>query len=76
MKLKALLTESFGLKEGQYNDEQSIFDLDQFDSMNHMFFITNLEEKFAVELTGDEIVGIKTVKDIKDVLTAKSISEY
>ncbi len=76
MKLKALLTESFGLKEGQYNDEQSIFDLDQFDSMNHMFFITNLEEKFAVELTGDEIVGIKTVKDIKDILTAKSVSDY
>lgn len=71
MRLKKLLQESFGLKDEEYTDEQSILGLEEFDSMNHMLFITQLEEEFSIELTGDEIASMITVKDIKEVLKEK-----
>lgn len=64
------------MQESEYVDEQSIFSFAEFDSMNHMVFITNLEEQFTVELTGDEIVGIKTIKDIKEILKQKGVTDY
>ena len=76
MKLQELLKESFGLKDSQYNDDQSIVQLEHFDSMNHMVFITNLEEGFNIELTGDEIVNLMTIKDIKEILKVKGVTEF
>ena len=76
MELKKLLIESFGMKENQFIDEQTLIGLEQFDSMNHMYFITNLEEKFNIELTGDEIVSLQTIKDVKDILLNKGINQF
>jgi acyl carrier protein len=76
MELKKLLIESFGMKENQFIDEQTLIGLEQFDSMNHMYFITNLEEKYNIELTGDEIVSLQTIKDVKDILLNKGINQF
>ena len=76
MELKKLLIESFGMKENQFIDEQTLIGLEQFDSMNQMYFITNLEEKFNIELTGDEIVSLQTIKDVKDILLNKGINQF
>ena len=76
MTLKELLKESFGLKDNEYIDEQSIFSLEQFDSMNHMVFITKMEDEFKIELTGDEIVDLITISDIKRLLQAKGVNKF
>ena len=76
MELKKLLIESVGMKENQFIDEQTLIGLEQFDSMNHMYFITNLEEKFNIELTGEEIVSLQTIKDVKDILLNKGINQF
>ncbi len=61
------------MAESQYRDEQSLMQLKDFDSMNHMLFVTKLEEEFGIELTGDEIMTLENVGDIKRLLVAKNI---
>ena len=74
MILNQILTDIFGMKPEQDSDETSILSMPNFDSMNHMIFITQLEEKFNIELTGDEITDMLTIGDIKRVLIQKGIS--
>lgn len=74
MNMKDILKEVFALKDEQFSDEQSILDLEHFDSMNHMVFITRLEEEFNIELTGDEIMKMITIGEIKSILHSKGIS--
>ncbi len=75
MKLKELLTDAFAMKDDEYVDGKGLTELEGFDSMNHMLFITRLEEEFSVELTGDEIADMQTVGHIKSVLSSKGISD-
>lgn len=45
-----------------------------WDSLSHIELIAALEEEFAVELTADEIVSMRSVGAIKSVLRGKSIA--
>jgi acyl carrier protein len=74
MILNQILSDIFGMTPEQNSDETSILSMPNFDSMNHMIFITQLEEKFNIELTGDEITDMLTIGDIKRVLIQKGIS--
>lgn len=74
MTLQDLLKESFNLKESEYRDEQAIMELSEFDSMNYMLFITQLEETFSIDLTGDEITEMRTIGDIKKLLQTKGVT--
>lgn len=76
MTLKDLLIESFALKESEYLDDQSLTQLEQFDSMNHMLFITKLEDEFEIDLTGDEIADISTIGDVKKALSSKGVDNF
>jgi acyl carrier protein len=43
-----------------------------WDSLSHMQLIAAIEDEFALELTLDEIVAMRSVGQIKDVLRARS----
>jgi len=72
-KLKKILEDSFALKDEEFLNHQPLIQLKDFDSMNHMFFVTKLEEEFGIELTGDEIIAMRTIGDIKQLLQDKNI---
>lgn len=72
-KLKKILKDSFAMTDSEFTDQQSLMQLKDFDSMNHMLFVTKLEEEFGIELTGDEIISLEKIGDIKNLLTAKNI---
>lgn len=72
-KLKKILKDSFAMNDSEFADQQSLMQLKDFDSMNHMLFVTKLEEEFGIELTGDEIMTLEKVGDIKTLLVAKNI---
>ena len=59
--------------DSEYTDDQSLMQLKDFDSMNHMLFVTKLEEEFGIELTGDEIVTMEKIGDVKNVLLSKNV---
>lgn len=46
-------------------------DLDQWDSMNHLFLITELSDILGVSFTQDEIEKIKSVETLIQILKKK-----
>lgn len=73
MSLNKILSDVFGMSQDQFQDETNIMSLPNFDSMNHMMFITELEGAFSIELTGDEIAEMVTIGEIKRILHAKGV---
>lgn len=73
MELSEIIADIFDLNQVDQHDEIIFSSLEEWDSMNHMLFITKVEENFSVELSGDEIAGIKSIGDLKKVLTEKNI---
>ena len=63
------------MKDAEYHDNQSLMGLEDWDSMNHMIFITNLEQEYRVELSGEEIISLVTIGDVKKILAAKGKAE-
>lgn len=72
MELNDLLKEAFNAQPASITDETRLMSFEEWDSMNHMLFITKLEEAYAIELTGDEIAMMQTVGDVKKVLEHKA----
>jgi acyl carrier protein len=71
MTLQQVLKDSFNMKDSEYEDEKSLIELEDWDSMNHMIFITRLEEAFCIELNGVEIVALEKIGDVKKILESK-----
>lgn len=74
MNINALIAESFNVPEESIHDGLVITELEEWDSMAHMFFITKIEDGFGVNLTGDEIEQMRSVGDIKRILQTKSVN--
>ncbi|MEI6265414.1 MAG: acyl carrier protein [Sphingobacteriia bacterium] len=72
MELNDLLKEAFNAQSAFITDDTKLMSFEEWDSMNHMLFITKLEESFAIELTGDEIAMMQTVGDVKKILEQKA----
>lgn len=66
--LLEILCDTFNAAEQQFCDDLDIRDLDDWDSLTHMLFITNLEQKFTIRLSGDDIVAMRTIADIRRIL--------
>ena len=60
----ALLEDMLELDEGALNEEMSLDEIDEYDSMAKLSLIVLMEDEFDVKLTGDVIRGFKTVGDI------------
>ncbi len=50
------------------SDSLSPKDIPEWDSMNYLFFISELEKRFGFSFTIDEVVSSKTVGDIRRVV--------
>ncbi len=67
-RLKNTLSNIFGIKEDTINDKTSPDNVDTWDSLNGLMLVTELESKFNVKFTMDEVTSVKCVKDIKEIL--------
>jgi acyl carrier protein len=47
-------------------------EMEGWDSLSHMQFITTLEGEFGFELTGDEIANMRSLGDVKKIIEARS----
>ena len=52
-------------------DASGIGELDGWDSLSHMNLIADLESRYGIELTGDEIAEMQSVGTIKKILMNK-----
>ena len=58
----------------EVTDQLAMTDLDVWDSLKHIELIASLEEQFNVQLSFDDIVAMRSVGDIKRVLSSKGVA--
>lgn len=64
----ALLEDIFELDEGELKEEAKLDTLDYWDSMTKLSLIVLMDDEFDKKLTGNQIKGFVTVKDILDYM--------
>ena len=72
-KLKSILSKILEIPETKINDQTSADNTSSWDSYNSLLIISEIEEAFSVKFTMQEIIKIKTVKDIKKLLLKHGI---
>jgi len=60
----ALLEDMFELDEGKLNEEIKLEELAGWDSMGKLSLIVLMDDEFGKKLSGEQIKGFSTVKDI------------
>ncbi|MEK7654154.1 MAG: acyl carrier protein [Patescibacteria group bacterium] len=66
--VEEVLAKVFNMEASKINDITSPSNTEAWDSFNGLLLVTELEKTFDVKFTIEEIVGVKTVADIKKVL--------
>lgn len=72
-KLTSLLARVFEVDESQINDNTSPENTEKWDSFNTLSLVMELEKEFNIQLKFEEIVAIKSVKDIKSTLQGHNV---
>lgn len=60
-----IVTEVFKMPDAEARDELTPHDIPEWDSMNYLFFIAELEKRFEMSFTMDEVVNAKCLGDIR-----------
>jgi len=61
----------FGIPLDQINDEISPEKNDEWDSLQHMSLVSEIEKEFKITFSVDEAVSIKDLKSIKEMINQK-----
>lgn len=70
-KLNKVLCEVFRLKEDELSDSLTMENIQSWDSLRHMDLITSIEESFNIQFTMDDIMNMKDIKTIKEIVSKK-----
>ena len=68
-----LVMEAFEVKHGDFNDETTPDDLENWDSIVHMDLCAKFEESFDISLDVEEIAEMLTIGLMKDILKQKGV---
>lgn len=55
-------------------DEMTPSDIPDWDSMNYLLFIAEIEKQFSVSFSMDEVLGAQSIGDVKNLLRKKGIT--
>ena len=72
--LEQLFAELLHIPVTKITVDLAMKDLDVWDSLKHMELIAALEQQFDLQLTFDEIVAMRSIGDIKRVLSNKGVA--
>ena len=70
-KLKKIFSEVFSIKVSEINDMSSLDNVEEWNSLKHIYLVIALEEAFKVSFTSDEMVEMLNFKLIKIILEEK-----
>lgn len=68
-----LVFEHFKIAAGEAADTLSAKDIPEWDSMNYLLFIADVEKEYNVSFSMDEVLGAQTLGDVRVMLRQKSI---
>lgn len=63
-----IVHELFSVPEGSIRDDLSSKDIPDWDSMNYLMFIAELEKNFNVSFTMDEVINAKSIGDLRIII--------
>ncbi|MBV8728586.1 MAG: acyl carrier protein [Acidobacteriia bacterium] len=66
-----LLEAQLELPQGSLKENQTLADLNSWDSMASVLFIALADEKLGVTVSGNEIAKAKTVKDLLSIVESR-----
>lgn len=61
----------FNIKEEDIHDSLSSKDIADWDSMNYLLFIADLEKNFNVSFTMDEVMNANSIGDLRVIVEAR-----
>ena len=67
-----IVAKMFNIKEVKIRDNLSSKDIPDWDSMNYLLFIAELEKEFNLSFSMDEVLNATTLGTIKNLLKMKS----
>lgn len=70
-KVEGVLADVLQVPADGITDDLAMQDVEAWDSLKHMELIVALETAFDVQLTFDEIVAMRSVREIKRVLAER-----
>lgn len=63
-----IVSSSFSIPEIEVKDTLSSKDIENWDSMNYLMFIADIENEFSISFTMDEVMNAKTLGDIHSII--------
>ncbi len=73
-KLSSIAQKIFKAKPEEINDDMSQKTIPNWDSMNYLLFISEVEKEFGITFTIDEVLNANKLGDIKDCLVKKGVA--
>jgi acyl carrier protein len=74
-KIQKILAEVLQIPVETITDDLTMNDVESWDSLKHMELIVSLEQFFGKEFAFDEIVAMRSVREIHDVLRKKGVAD-
>ena len=69
--IKTLETEFDELEPGTLKPETKFTDLDEWSSMHSLIIIALIDTEYNVTITGEDLMGIKKVEDLYNIVKAR-----
>ena len=70
--LREVVARSFGISVDSVTDELSRDKLEAWTSLNHLLLVTEIEEEMGIQFTTDEVLKIKSYKDLREIVSTKN----
>jgi acyl carrier protein len=62
-----------GVAVGDLTDESSVDSVESWDSLNHLNVVMAIEEAFGVQLSADDVIEMRSIATIREILRAKHV---
>lgn len=72
--IRQIFVDLFMVDPGQVQPDTPREQIPKWDSLNHLLLVNEVEARFGVQLTTDQILGLKTPGDIEAVLAAHGVA--
>ena len=70
-KLREICSKVFNIKESDVSGNISKDSMPEWDSLNHLMLLTDIEKQLKIKFTASETIKIKSIKDIETILKEK-----
>lgn len=66
-----IVIEAFKISEDNVSDDLTSKDVPEWDSMNYLFFISELEKNFGMSFTMDEVTNAQCLGDLRKAVVER-----